>query len=98
LDIQNWRAAIRRWVATAGFFRRPFHEALQPVIVATRNSSQTHLALTVRTADVHAIPAQGGVQINDYSAELAPEDIEVEVLGIRFSFDFETARAIHRLD
>lgn len=58
----------------------------RPILVATRNSSQTHLALTVRTADGHAIPAQGGVQINDHSAELAPEDIEVEVLGIRIFF------------
>jgi len=40
--------------------------------------------LTVRTADGEDIPAQGGVQINDYSSELGPEDIEVEVLGIGY--------------
>jgi hypothetical protein len=52
-------------VATGRFLPLPIYEALQPMVVATRNSSQTHLALTVRTADGHAIPAQGGIQIND---------------------------------
>jgi hypothetical protein len=56
-------------------------QAIQPIVVAARNNSQTHLGLIVRTADGHAIQAHG-VQINDYSAELGPDDIEVAVLGI----------------
>ena len=71
-------------VAVGRFLPLPAYEAIQPMVVAARNSSQTHLALTVRTADGHAIPAQGGIQINDYSGELGPEDIEVEVLGIGY--------------
>jgi hypothetical protein len=38
----------------------------------------------VRTADGQPVPAQGGVQINDYTAELGPDEIEVEVLGIGY--------------
>jgi hypothetical protein len=38
----------------------------------------------VTTADGEDIPAQGDVRINDYSSELGPEDIEVQVLGIGY--------------
>jgi hypothetical protein len=71
-------------VATGRFLPLPAYEAIQPIVVAARNGLQTHLALTVRTADGHSIPAQGGVQINDHSAELGSEGIEVEVLGIGY--------------
>jgi len=71
-------------VATGRFLPLLAYEAIQPMVIAARNSSQTHLALTVRTANGHAIPAQGGVRINDYSAELGSEDIDVEVLGIGY--------------
>jgi hypothetical protein len=71
-------------VALGRFFPLPGYEAIQPRVVAARAGLQTHLALTVRTADGHSIPAQGGVQINDCSAELGPEGIEVAVLGIGY--------------
>jgi hypothetical protein len=38
----------------------------------------------LREVDGEDIPAQGGVQINDYSAELGHEEIEIEVLGIGY--------------
>jgi hypothetical protein len=66
------------------FFPLPPYEAMQPMVVAARNDSQAHLALAVRTEDGDAVPAQGGVQINDFSAELGPTGIEVEVLGIGY--------------
>lgn len=71
-------------VASGRFLPLPAYEAMQPLVVAARNGLQTHLVLTVRTMDGQDIPAQGGVQINDYSAELGPEDIEVSVLGIGY--------------
>ena len=66
------------------FFPLPAYESIQPMIVAARDHSQAHLALTVRTADGRLIPAQGGVQILDYSAELGADGIEVHVYGIGY--------------
>ena len=71
-------------VAGGRFFPLPAYEAIRPLLLAARNTIQAHLALSVRTADGHAIPAEGGVQINDYSTELGPESIEIEVLGIGY--------------
>jgi hypothetical protein len=71
-------------VASGRFLPLPAYEGIQALVIASRNGLQTHLALTVRTADGQDIPAQGGVQINDYSSELRPEDIEVDVLGIGY--------------
>lgn len=71
-------------VAMGRFIPLPEYEAIQPMVVAARNGLQTHLALTVRTAEGQTIPAQGGVQINDYSAELGSQDIEVEAMGIGY--------------
>ena len=45
---------------------------------------QAHLMLSVRSSNGTDLPAQGGVQILDYSAELAAEEIEVHVLGIAY--------------
>ncbi len=70
--------------ASGRLFTLPSYAAIQPMIIAARNKSQVHLALTVQTAEGDAIPAQGGVAVTDYSAELGPEGIEVDVLGIRY--------------
>ena len=72
-------------VAGGRFFPLPAYEAIRPLLLAARNPIQAHLALSVRTADGHAIPAEGGVQMNDYSTELGPESIEIEVMGIGYS-------------
>lgn len=71
-------------VAKGRFLPLPAYKAIQPKVIAARNSSQTHLALTIRTAVGYTIQAQGGVQIYDYSIELGGEVIEVEVLGIGY--------------
>jgi hypothetical protein len=42
------------------------------------------ISYCVKDAAGHAVPTQGGVQINDYSAELGPAKIEVEVNGIGY--------------
>jgi hypothetical protein len=70
--------------ASGRLYPLPLYAAIQPMIIAARNKSQVHLALTVQTTGGDAIPAQGGVAITDYSAELGPEGIEVEVLGIGY--------------
>lgn len=70
-------------VAAGRFIPLPQYEGIRPAVVAARSSIQTHLALTVRTADGRLTPA-AGTQINDYSVELGPEGIEVEVYGIGY--------------
>ena len=62
----------------------PAYFTIQPDVVAAREGSQAHLSLVVRRIGGQAIPAQGGVQVLDYSAELGSEGIEVHVLGIGY--------------
>ncbi|MGB9030603.1 MAG: hypothetical protein WCC27_10830 [Acidobacteriaceae bacterium] len=69
--------------ASGRLFPLPTYAAMQSMIVAARNAPQTHLSLAVRTVDGHTIPAHG-VAITDYSAELGPDGIEVDVLGIGY--------------
>jgi hypothetical protein len=64
-------------VAGARFFPLSAYEVIQPLAVAARDTSQAHLALSVQTPDGRTIPAQGGVQIIDYSSELGDEGLEV---------------------
>jgi hypothetical protein len=71
-------------VAVGTFIPLPAYEAIKSTIVTARDGSQEHLALTVRTADGHTIPTQGGVHVTDYSAELGPEGIQLEVFGIAY--------------
>ncbi len=81
-ELEGWDPPMG--VAGGKFIPLPDYEAIRPMIVAARNGLQTHLALTVRTLEGQAIPAQGGVHINDYSAELGAREIEVEALGIAY--------------
>jgi hypothetical protein len=71
-------------VAEGKFMPSPAYGAIQPSVVAAREGSQAHLALTVRTADGRELPAQSGFRIADYSAELGAEEIQVEVLGVGY--------------
>jgi hypothetical protein len=71
-------------VAEGRFLPSPAYAAIQPSVVATRYGSQAHLMLSVRSYKGTHLSAQGGVQILDYSAELAAEEIEVHVLGIGY--------------
>src|SRR5258707_203553 len=71
-------------VAEGRFLPSPSYAAIQPSVVATRYGSQAHLMLSVRSSNGTHIPAQGGVQILDYSGELTAEEIEVHVLGVGY--------------
>ena len=71
-------------VAEGRFLPSPAYAAIQPSVVSTRDSSQEHLVLAARPANGNELPAQGGVRILDYSAELGAEEIEVHVLGIGY--------------
>jgi hypothetical protein len=71
-------------VAIGKFVPSPDYAAIKASVVASREGSQEHLSLVVRPTDGQALPAQGGVQILDYSAELGAEGIQVHVLGIGY--------------
>jgi hypothetical protein len=71
-------------VAGGRFIPLPAYEAIQPMIVAARESSQECFALTVRMKGGLTIQTQGGVHITDYSAELGHEGIQLEVMGITY--------------
>lgn len=61
------------------------YSIIQRSVVATCEESQAHLGLVVRLVGGRDLPAQGGVHITDYSAELGIEDgIEIDVLGIDY--------------
>ncbi len=59
------------------------YSSIQPSVVAAKDSSQEHLGLVVRF-NGNELPAQGGVRLSDYSAELADDGLQVEVLGIGY--------------
>jgi len=71
-------------VAVGRFLPNEAYAAIQPLVVVRRDSSQAHLNLAVRLSDGTELPAQGGVLIRDYSADLGAESLEVEVLGIGY--------------
>jgi hypothetical protein len=71
-------------VASGRFFPMSPYTQVQPAILAARECSQFHLALSVRLVGGPELPAQGGVQILDYSDEFGPEGLEVHVLGIGY--------------
>ncbi len=63
----------------------PEYSIIQPAVIATRESPQAHLGLAVRLIGGQELPAQGGIHITDYSAELGFEDgLEIDVLGIGY--------------
>jgi hypothetical protein len=55
------------------FFPLSGYSVIQPLVMAARDTSQAHLALSVQTPDGRTIPAQGGVQMIDHSSELGDE-------------------------
>ena len=71
-------------VAMGKFLPSPAYATIQPAVVALREGSQAHLSLVVRLVGGLALPAQGGVQILDYSAELGADGLEVSVFGIGY--------------
>ena len=73
-------------VAIGRFFPLVAYRAIQASVVAARDGSgsQSHLALAVRPVGGAVLPAEGGVQLVDFSSELGPEAIEVHVLGVGY--------------
>lgn len=71
-------------VAFGRFVPNSAYRAFQPTVVAACNGPQDHLLLEVRLAGGDALPAQGGVQLMDASAEFGSEGMEVSVLGIGY--------------
>jgi len=71
-------------VAGGQFLPLAEYAAVRATCVDARETSQSHIDLSVRTAGGEALPAQGGVQIFDYSAELGANSIEVHVNGIPY--------------
>jgi len=71
-------------VALGRFLPLPAYAKIQSAVIAAREGSQAHLNLEVRPIGGEALPSQAGVRINDYSAELGPEGLEVEILGIGY--------------
>ena len=72
-------------VAYGRFFPLPAYAKIQRAVIAAREGgSQADLSLEVRPSGGETLPAQGGVSIRDFSAELGPEGLEVEVLGIGY--------------
>ena len=69
-------------VAGGQFVPSTNYALVRPACVAARESSQSHIGLSVRLAGGESVPAQGGVQIFDYSEELGESGVEVHVNGI----------------
>lgn len=71
-------------VALGKFLPSPEYANLQPSIVAAGVGSQAHLSLRVCRSNGQELPAEGGVQILDCSAEMGADGLEVHVLGIGY--------------
>jgi hypothetical protein len=71
-------------IAAGKFLPLPAYAEIQPSVVAAREGSQAHLSVVVRLIGGEELPAQGGVQILDYSAELGADGLEIEVLGVSY--------------
>lgn len=64
-----------------------FEEIRKFVVIDLRRQempSQKHLKLTIREAAGSEIASSGGVQIMDCCAELGPEGLIVEILGVPY--------------
>ncbi len=71
-------------VAGGQFVPAPGYASVRLACVAARESSQSHIGFSVRLAGKESVPAQGGVQIFDYSDELGQAGVEVHVNGIPY--------------
>jgi hypothetical protein len=58
----------------------PSYATIKSIVRESRDTSQAHLALSVRQSDKADIPHSGPIKILDYSEEL--EEIQIEVMGI----------------
>jgi hypothetical protein len=71
-------------VAEGRFMPSPAYATIQAQVIAARERTQDHLSLSARFAG-RDLPAEGGVHILDYSAELGTAGLQVSLLGIGYS-------------
>jgi hypothetical protein len=71
-------------VALGRFTPLPSYASIKKAVVAARERDQSDLCLSVRASNGLILPAQNGVQILDFSAELGAEELEVHVVGIGY--------------
>ena len=73
-------------VASGLFFPTPEYSSVQPALLKADGRSTEGMVLSVRVRGGTDIPAQGGVLIEDYSAEIGSgvTAIEVSVLGVPY--------------
>jgi hypothetical protein len=69
-------------VACGTFTPLPAYSEIQSRCIASRESSQAHLALSITRPTGEVLPAELGVAILDYSVELG--EIEVHAVGIGY--------------
>ena len=69
-------------VASGKFLPLPAYSSFQSQCIASRELPQAHLALSITRPNGEPIPAENGVAILDYSAELG--DMEVHAVGIGY--------------
>ena len=69
-------------VAFGKFIPLPSYASIQAQCVAARDLPQAHLALSIMCPNGDPLPAELGVAILDYSAELG--EIEVHAVGIGY--------------
>ena len=69
-------------VASGKFLPLPAYLAVQPQCIANRDLPQTHLEISIICPSGEPLPAEHGVAILDYSAELG--EIEVHAVGIGY--------------
>ncbi|MGA3371803.1 MAG: hypothetical protein ABSC48_08595 [Terracidiphilus sp.] len=75
-------------VASGKFFPLPAYDSIPTFtvrdIAEVEVASQSHPSLIVRDVDGRELVPSGGVQISDYSAELGPDGLTVEIVGIGY--------------
>ena len=75
-------------VASGRFLPLPLFEKIARFVARDPEQreipSQDHLKLAVREAEGMEIPSSGGVQITDHSAQLGPQGLLVEILGVGY--------------
>ena len=70
-------------VAFGKFLPLSAYAKVKEAVVAALETYQDHLYLSVRLVGGETLPAQS-VHLSDFSAELAPDEIEVSVIGISY--------------
>ena len=71
-------------VAMGRFLPAPAYASLQAAVVRAAEDNQSHFQFSVRLVGGEELPAEGGVQILDFSASLGAAGLEIHVLGIGY--------------